>query len=610
MCGIGGIVGGAPDPAVLDRMARAMAHRGPDGEATWSDERIGLAFRRLAIIDLDDRSMQPMHLGDLHLAFNGEIYNYRELRDELERRGHAFRTEGDAEVLLHAWREWGEDALDRLNGMFAFAVWDSGAGTLTLAVDPFGEKPLYVARDGDRLAFASDVRALLCARPDLGAPDEDAIGTFLALGALPVPPRTCFAGIERVPAAHVLRWRGGSVELARYWRPRAVEVPVDPREAASALRELLLDAVRLRLRSDVPVGTSLSGGVDSSAIVGLSAQLAGDHRRHAFTARFPGFLRDEWRYAEVSAQAAGVVVHHAVEPTADELFDDLETLVRDQEEPFPTTSIYAQWRVMRAAHEAGVTVLLDGQGADELFGGYPGMESVATASAGLRAAIRGAAERPGEAVPIAYALLAGRVPGALARRHRLHGASPYAAPAVARDAANRKPDVGLDDGERHPLRRALLAQSFATSLPHLLRFADRDSMAHSREVRLPFLDRRIAEFALSVPASLLVRDGVRKQILRDAVRGIVPDAILDRRDKIGFETPEAHWFNAPAGRERLAAIVLDRGAPTAGMIDRRAIEADLAARAWRNTEAVWRVASLALWSTEFSRERSRAAAAA
>jgi asparagine synthase (glutamine-hydrolysing) len=600
MCGIGGTVGDAPDTAVLAAMAHAMAHRGPDGERTWSDDRCGLAFRRLAILDLDERAMQPMHLGDLHLAFNGEIYNYRELRAELERAGHRFATTGDTEVLLHAWQAWGEGALERLNGMFALAVWDTARGSLTLAVDAFGEKPLYLARDGERLAFASDVRALRCARPDLGGPEEAAVGAFVALGVLPAAPRTCFAGIERIPPAHLLRWRGGRAELSRWWAPGRVTVPERPGEAAEALRELLLDAIALRLRSDVPVGTSLSGGLDSSAIVGLSAQLAGDHRRHAFTARFPGFERDEWPFAQLAAQAAEVEVHHAVEPTADELLDDLGALVRDQEEPFPTTSIYAQWRVMRAAREAGVTVLLDGQGADELFGGYVGVEPVAAAAAGPRAIGRALRRAPAQAPAIARALAAGRVPAVLARRERRRAASPYAATEVAAAAALADPPRGAVDARDGLLRRMLLQQTTTTSLPHLLRFADRDSMAHSREVRLPFLDRRVAEFALSAPPRLLVRGGERKALLRDAVGDVVPEPILDRRDKVGFETPEARWFAEPRMRDRLAGILLDGDGPAAALIDRRAVEADLADGRWRDAGALWRAANAQLWCAAFS----------
>ncbi|MBX5443163.1 MAG: asparagine synthase (glutamine-hydrolyzing), partial [Solirubrobacteraceae bacterium] len=434
MCGIAAIVGGPPpDTPALEAMAARLAHRGPDGQATWHDGHAGLAFRRLAIIDLDERSMQPMHLGDLHLVFNGEIYDYRERREELRALGHEFRTEGDAEVLLHAWREWGEGALNRIDGMFAFAVWDAATRTLTAAVDPFGEKPLLYARDPDhpgRLLLASDVRALRAAAPRLGRPDERALAPYLALGAAPHGGDTFFAGVRRLPGAHLMRVRDGRVELARYWTPRRVETPTALEPAAERLRELLLGAIARRLRADVPVGTSLSGGVDSSGVVGLSARLAGDHRRHAFTATFPGFERDEWPYAHLTAQAAGVVEHHAVAPTAADLARDLDALVADLEEPTASASVYAQWRVSQAAREAGVTVMLDGQGADELFAGYPALIGWALRSQGPAARLR-ALRDPALRGLLLRAVGAERLPEPLARRYRERLATPYAAPDVA-----------------------------------------------------------------------------------------------------------------------------------------------------------------------------------
>ena len=601
MCGIGGVVGGGPTPlAVLERMACEMAHRGPDGQGTWSEETAGLAFRRLAIIDLDERSNQPMHLGSLHLVFNGEIYNYIELRAELRGLGHAFHTEGDAEVLLHAWAQWGEGALDRFNGMFAFAIWDAAAAVLTLATDPFAEKPLFYHRRGERLTFASDVRALRAADPSIGIPDERALRDYVALAMMPALPATFFADVQRLPGAHLARFRDGSLELHRYWSPLQIDVPATPQEAAVELGELLSDSVRLRLRSDVPVGTSLSGGIDSSAIVSRCAQIAGDHRRHAFTAAFDGFSRDEWRYASQVASGAGVERHHAVRPTLDELLADLERLVYDQEEPFGSTSIYAQWRVMAAARAAGITVMLDGQGADELFGGYPGSDGWALATMGWRAALSGVIHDRRLAAPLAVALGAPRLPQSWVARYRLRAASPYVSTQAAQAAAGeRDPEPTWAPGGS-PLRRALLAQTFRLSLPQLLRYADRNSMAHSIELRLPFLDRRIAEFALSLPAGLLYRDGYRKQVLRDAVRAEVPAEVLARRDKVGYETPEEHWFATVAGRDRVAEILLDRDSRAGACVDRQAITEDLAAGAWRDVHGVWRAVNAELWLRAFA----------
>ncbi len=596
MCGIAGIAGGAPpELEQLERMALALAHRGPDGQACWRDEHCGLAFRRLAIIDLDERSMQPMRLGDLHLAFNGEIYDYRERRDELIALGHTFRTEGDAEVLLHAWAQWGEGALDRVNGMFAFAVWDAGTRTLTLAVDPFGEKPLLYARDGRRLLFASDLRALAQAAPAVRRANPAALAPYLALGAMPAGGATFFAGVRRLPGAHLLRFREGRVEEARYWTPRPVPTPRDLDGAADALRELLVDSIRLRLRADVPVGTSLSGGVDSSGIVGLSARIAGEHRRHAFTARFPGYERDEWAYAELTARAAGVVEHHAVQPTAADLAADLDALVLDQEEPAGSASVYAQWRVMRAAREAGVTVMLDGQGADELFAGYPALIGWTVRSQGLGSVLR-ALRGPARAW-VVRAIGAEHLPEPLARRHRARLATPYATTDVARSAARATRPPRFE--ARDPLRRELLRQAFATQLPTLLRYADRDSMAHGREVRLPFLDRRVAELALSLPADLLYRDGETKAVLRRALRGVVPEPVLARREKVGFEPPQRRWLADAALAGRAREVLLDPGARTAGLVDRAVVERDVAAGAWRDPDGLWRALNLELWLRAF-----------
>jgi len=599
MCGIAGLVAGAPpDEKVLRRMAAAMAERGPDDEGVWADGRCGLAFRRLAIIDLDHRSSQPMHLDGLHLVFNGEIYNYRELRAGLERQGARFRTEGDAEVLLHAWARWGEQALDRLNGMFAFAVWDAREAALTLASDPFGEKPLYWATGrGGRLIFASEIEAILIDPDTHAAPDERVLAAYVAHNAPPPVERSFFDGISRLPGAHILRWHAGRVRVERWWRPRTVEPPASYRGAVEQLRYLLLDSIRLRLRSDVPVGTSLSGGVDSAGIVGLSAQLAGNHRRHAFTASFPGFERDEWAFAQLAAEAAGVTCHHAVQPSADEALADLNRLVVSHEEPVASLSVYAQWRVNATAREAGVVVLLDGQGGDELFAGYPFATGYALRSGHPSEILNALGRSPRAAVSgVMRSVAAERLPARLrAWRHR-RLVSPYAARELARDGSLGElpaTEPWMRDGS--PLRRELIGESLVTSLPGLLRYADRSSMAHSREVRLPLLDRRIAELALSLPAHFLVRRGVTKAALRDAVSGAVPAEVLARRDKVGFEPPQARWLETPAFRSRIGDVLLDGPARQRGLYDASAIRQDLRAGCWRDSAAIWRALNAELW---------------
>ena len=408
---------GAADEALLHRMAEVMVKRGPDGSGVWTGDGIGLVATRLAIIDLHERSNQPMSFSGLTMTFNGEIYNYRELRAELQGLGHAFRTEGDAEVLLHSWSQWGEGALDRLNGMFAFAIWNEQDRSLSLATDPFGEKPLYVVQSGSDLIFASEVKALAVDPRVRLRSRDDALAAYVSRGAMPIPPDSFFVGVERLPGAQVLRWQEGQARRRSYWHPRPVDVPVAYEDAVAELRGLLKSSIELRLRSDVPVGTSLSGGIDSSTVVMLSAELAGDHRRHAFTARFPGYERDEWRFAEEVAAAAGVVEHHAVEPTADEAVADLEQLVLDQEEPVGSLSIYAQWRVMKAAREAGVTVILDGQGGDELFAGYPIAAGFAVRSRGLAATIEELVTAPAQAPVIGKSLAVDLLPGPARRAY-------------------------------------------------------------------------------------------------------------------------------------------------------------------------------------------------
>lgn len=598
MCGIAGTAGLPVGAAALERSAAAMAARGPDGEGTWADATCELAFRRLAIIDLDERSDQPLHFGGLHLIFNGEIYNYIELREELRGLGHRFVTEGDGEVLLHAWAQWGERALHRINGMFALAIWDAAAERLHLAVDPFGEKPLLLCERDGGLAFASDVRALRELADGIGAPDERAVAEYLAAGTMPLAPRTFFSGVERLAPAHAASWdAAGGLRRRRYWTPAQLSVAPRYSDAVAQLRSLLADAIRLRLRSDVPVGTSLSGGVDSSAIVALASELAPEARRHAFTARFAGYERDEWGYAGTVAAAAGVGTHHAVEPSLERLLGgDLERLVADQGEPVQSTSVYAQWCVNRAAHEAGVVVLLDGQGADELFAGYPGMEAFAVADGGLRATARALRARHVDPLAVAMAISAGRGPAPIAARLRRRIASPYATAAVVAAGTRRGPALNsaVPTGGG-ALGRELRRQAFATSLPVLLRYADLSSMAHSREVRLPFLDRRIAEFALSCPPGYLFRGGRTKAILRDAVAGLVPDAVLTRRDKVGFETPEQRWFADERMRAYAATVLLDPAASTRGMLAVEAIETDVHNGSWRDPRAAWRALNLELW---------------
>ena len=550
MCGIAGVVepgGGAVDAALLDRMSALLAHRGPDGSGTHVEGPVGLAHRRLAILDLSEEGRQPMTSGDgaFTIVFNGEVFNYLELRDELRATGHAFRTGTDTEVVLAAYAAWGRDCLARLNGMFAFAVLDRRRNEVFLARDRLGVKPLYYARSGGRFLFASECKALL-ADPAVGrSPCEDALATFLAWGVLDHSPLTMFQGVLQLPPGHWMAVGEGGVEgPVRWWdlavNPGIASPPALEADAPARLLELLTDAVRLRLRSDVPVGTCLSGGIDSSTIVALIARLLEtEHpgsigeRQRTFSAVYGDRRFDERRFMEVAVESAGVAGVY-VEPSPERLEADLLDLVWAQDEPFGSLSIYAQYCVMRLA-AGSVTVVLDGQGADEQLAGYIAYQGTYLSTLARRGRL---------------GRLVGEALGTL-RHHRGFFAN------ASRQLVVRRGRRGLLRIEAPPVHRyagdlddVLRRETVATNLPALLHYEDRNSMHFSIEARVPFLDYRVVEYLASLPLDQKLRHGVTKRVLRRAIRGIVPEAIRCRMDKMGFVTPEEVWM----GRE-LAPLV-------------------------------------------------------
>jgi asparagine synthase (glutamine-hydrolysing) len=582
MCGIAGIATLRPEPQpLLARMAEAVRHRGPDdhGYLAWSGEstarigrdwpgnepvRVGLAHRRLAIIDLSEGGWQPMASADnsLHVVYNGEIYNYLELRAELGRLGHGFRTESDTEVLLAAWQQWGTRALPRLTGMFAFALLDLAAGRLVLARDPFGIKPLYMTVGEGRLAFASEIKALLELPWVDRRIDPQSAYEYLVYGSVDRNDATQFASIRALPPATSLEidlttLRVG--EPASFWRvPRAarvVDMPVE--RAAEELRRLFVASVGLHMRSDVTVGAALSGGIDSSSIVcamrGVSAPGQALHC-FGFMAEDAAISEERWmRLVETHTTA----MLHPVHLKPDDLRRELDALIDIQDEPFGSTSIYAQYKVFQAARAEGVIVMLDGQGADEGLGGYWNYlgHKVADCVKAMRPlallryllALRGLPHAsPGGTLAHGMATL---LPVAARDRLRaLNGTAqrPNWLRAGWIEDADITPGVtwrnegaGLDVALRRSLEEA--------SLPALLRYEDRNSMAHSIESRVPFLTTEVMEFLFRLPPHYLIDDGATtKSVFRQAMRGLVPDAILDRRDKIGFQTPEQRWLSVLA----------------------------------------------------------------
>jgi asparagine synthase (glutamine-hydrolysing) len=594
MCGIAGAAGRGRTLQLhgLIRALQLLRHRGPNDEGyaafdlerrtavafggADTDARLGLppvqsdgdatfgavlGHRRLSILDLSEAGHQPMasHDGRYWVVFNGEIYNYLELRRELESLGSRFRTESDTEVLLEAYARWGAGALPKFTGMFAFAVLDVVARTLTLARDPFGIKPLYYTATSDGIAFASEIPALLALTGRPRTVDAAALYAYLRFGFTDGRDGTLFSGVHQVPAAHALELDLGTAAapvISRYWGldlRRRLDLPFG--EAAAGLRQLFRESVGLHLRSDVPLGCCLSGGLDSSAIVMTMRELLGptaDILTFSFIADDP--VLSEGPYVDMVSRAAGTR-GATVSPAPEELARDLEQLIACQGEPFGSTSMYAQYRVFQLAKAGGVTVVLDGQGSDELFGGYPSAVSAQLAGWLVQGRLRDALALIRRA-PFLAAGARSRV--ALSALGRLLGPSlaVRAMGAVGeglypswlrRDWFERR---GVRAGPRlqgrgaDSLREELAAFVEVLTLPQLLRYEDRNSMAFSLESRVPFCVPALAEYAFSLsPDYLVAPDGTQKAVFKAAMRGLVPRAVIDR-PKVGFATPEQRWLRA------------------------------------------------------------------
>jgi asparagine synthase (glutamine-hydrolysing) len=578
MCGIAGFVSatGHIDFKSVPRVLERLEHRGPDdqGWLTYSADnlQIGrdwkadhnsvcdvlLLHRRLSIIDVSAAGWQPMSSKDnrYHLVFNGEIYNYRELRAELRQLGHVFYTHTDSEVLLVAYAEWGAEALLRLVGMFAFAVLDTQERKLFLARDCFGIKPLYYSASGDSFAFASEIAALLELTGARRKANPAALLLYLRHGLSDQGMETLLCGINQLPAAHYieLELNAPAVVLpVRYWSPRFSDCELSFEEAAQRLRELFIDSVRLHLRSDVPLGAALSGGIDSSAVVAAMRFVEPSLEIHTFSYIADDALLSEERWVDMAAASVAASVHK-LHPTSTELVDDFEHLIKVQEEPFGSTSIYAGHRVFRQAGQAGIKVMLDGQGADEFLGGYRYYLGARFASLlrqhnyrdALRL-LRNASSLPGSGIlPVLLCAADYMIPKQWQGPFRALLAKEFTPRWVNREWFSQ---YGAGVGHTNycsgqdVLRATLLRTICETSLPHLLRYEDRNAMAFSIENRVPFLTVPLAEFILSLPESYIISlDGTSKAVFRAAMRGLVPDPILNRRDKIGFRTPERRWL--------------------------------------------------------------------
>ena len=577
-----------------------------------------LGHRRLSILDLSPLGHQPMGLAGSVMVFNGEIYNFQELRLELQALGRELRSGSDTEVLQHAVDAWGWEALDRLNGMFAFVHVDVRSGLVTLVRDRFGVKPLYYWRSPEGfLAIASEIKQFTVLPGWSPRVDREAAYDFLVWSLADHGVQTMFDSVRQLEPGHlgIVDLRSPERELVtrRWYRPRTSVFEGSFEDASTGLAHLLEDAVRLRLRADVAVGTGLSGGLDSSSIVCLAhaALVPESSDQNTFTACSGDEATDERRWAEIVIAATGSRAHF-VSPDPARLMAEIPTLTWHQDEPFASTSIYAEWCVFRSVREGRVTVTLDGHGADELLGGYPEFLAphlVAVfrdhGSLAFLHEFRGASRARGPGM--VAAMLAHRILPESLRQSILStlGRSSHRPDWIdARhlDRERRSPfaEAGLDRATVPEMRQVLFDR---TSLPAQMHWCDRDSMAHSVESRAPFLDYRVVEFVQSLPPEFLIQGGLSKSVLRRAMAGVLPEPIRTRRDKIGFEMPEQRWMTSTT-RDWVMEHVRHVVHSSEGFLKEHLI--DVVESMLSGTRSfdrlAWRLVSYGIWKQQFTVE--------
>jgi asparagine synthase (glutamine-hydrolysing) len=620
MCGLAVTLswdGRPADAAMLRRMSDVLWHRGPDdaGLATYGP--IGFAFRRLSILDLSPAGHQPMETpdGTLAIVFNGEIYNYIELKRELEQLGHQFRTSGDTEVLLHAYQQWGPDCVSRFNGMWAFVLYDRPRQRVIASRDRFGVKPLYRFQSGSTIVLASEIKAIVASGLYRHETNWPLASKFLLRRRLDEDTQTFYKGVEQVAPGSVLEiGMDGRVHERRFWSLGALPPQPLPDSPAQAYRTLLEDAVRVRMRSDVPVGVCLSGGIDSSAIISLMADLwPGDTqgRLKAFS-----YIPDEFSEAEYiheSIARTGAELHE-LQITPQQLWDNLPRALWHYDEPVHSATALIGFELMRLAKSRGVTVVLNGQGSDEVNAGYPPFfRSYWTdlfRQGRWRTAWReileysrahggSARQRAADAAHHAFRSALESVPGYLSAAGRRRSGRLLADPWFAPDFAATLPPGEVaqrirrfDDTIRHCVE--------AGPLPIYLRVEDRNSMAHSVEARLPFLDYRLVTLAYALPPDWKVRGPWNKFVVREATRGIIAERVRTRLDKMGFPTPSRSWFAGP-WYAPMRDLLSSRTIRECGFVHVDAVTRDLERHRRGEVNAASRLFSLAefgLWSEQ------------
>jgi len=568
MCGIAGIVSGAPVEAGRIKAATAsLIHRGPQSEGFYFNEEGTTAFghRRLCILDLSAAANQPMVYADRYtIVYNGELYNYIELRAALLQRGFSFVSQSDTEVVVASYAAYGKECLKDFEGAFAFAIWDSQEQTLFAARDRFGEKPFFYAFDGEELAFASEMKALWEAgiKKEVNA---RMMYNFLTIGYTSnpyEPAETFYEGVYKLPAASHLTYRlkTKQANVEKYWQVVIhLNEKISETEAIEKFTYLFNDSIKKRLRSDVGIGTSLSGGLDSSTIVAFCDVNSNSQYTHqCFTAAFAGFEKDELLYARLVANKFGLA-HTIVQPNGNDIVQLMSQVMRHQEEPILSASALVQYKVYEAAKQNGVTVLLDGQGADEILAGYHKYykwywrelyrrKELAASTEISRAKAIGIQESFG--LKNKTAALFPQLAAALQQSKKKKEA--FRSTDLSRDFAfSNKEHLYYSLPVSAELNSALYFNTFNYGLEELLRLADRNSMAHSVEVRLPFLSHELVAFLFTLPPHFKINGGWTKWLLRKTVEPVLPKEIVWRRDKTGFEPPQMAWMQ---NKDVLAAM--------------------------------------------------------
>lgn len=595
MCGIAGILltpGKNIAPFHLQKMTDALAHRGPDGEGHWvsTNGNVHLGHRRLSIIDLSDKASQPMPYGNRYqIIHNGEIYNYEEIRTYLQQKGYSFNSKSDTEVIVAAYDYWKEKCLQKFDGMFAFAIWDNQTQQLFAARDRFGEKPFYYYEDEEHFIFASEMKALWAIGIEKNI-DKKMMLNYLTLGHVQNcvdKEQTFFESIYSLPPAHYLKYNSAehSLKVTPYWRiNKETEIEISETDAIEKFTELFNISIKRRLRTDVPIGSCLSGGLDSSSIVALVNQQQKNSGKsnafQSFSAVFPGFENDEASHIKQATDFLKIK-NSQVEPNIDDLINQFEKICFHQEEPFQSASIFAQYKLYELAIDNDVKVLLDGQGADETLAGYPRyihwflQETLSRHRLGATSHEKKAFVKNKQPFNWNYKnIFAAFLPShAAIRLEKLEYSKTISQPDIHPDflhQVNGRAWEGIHKPIITKLNDILHFNSFEMGLEELLRFGDRNSMAHGLEVRLPFLNHELVEFIFSLPSNLKMHNGWPKYILRKVMDKSLPNEIVWRQDKVGFEPPQKNWMTDPALQEYIKES--KRKLASAGILTEKAIK--------------------------------------